>query len=801
MNLLDRFELFDEENVVLLLQKHLPHLSVVKDSSYVHVSQDKKQKIFYFEVEKKDGSLFSLQEQKFLKSSLEEKLRNSVQKLSPTIFMQRNEEEIYKNILILSQEIQSTQDLPQATIVIDQQAGDEISFLVTMVYLSPSPLFSLADQFRDCFFTTERLHTVKYLEKRPIEAHIFRIQLPKDPTLLRSDGSIDFYSSRQKAVDCITAAIGEFRDYNGGILIKQQELLLCLKERFPEIARADPELIENFFYDLTPLEKQVFLPPKTLSTLFSLYLDNRNEKLIDDYFLKIVEREGHTFLIVLSNKFLKEVLADFFLKRLRKFEITFNHIDSLDRVCFQAVLESPWNEAEPLVRELEGLLIEWKLKVKDQQVLRIGFEYSLFSLDPRIGGELVSNVLLGLLFEGLTRRGKNGKVENGVAEKIEVSSDLTQYIFKLRSSSWNDQSPLTAYDFEYAWKKILSPDFATPFTYLFHMIKNAKEAKEGKLPLDQIGISVLDERTLKVELKHPCHYFLELTCHVLYSPVHRLIDRQYPQWPYQVQDDYPCNGPFQLQINHQGQCYKLVKNPNYWDSENTSLDEITFHSMNARQAFDAFNQNKIDWLGYPLGSWQPYFIPGEDDAIITYEYGQVCWQVFNASHGYFKNLKLRQAIAFAIEKSAMTAGAQLPLTPAYSPLLPQHSHFPKTQFHQYHPEKARKLWQEGLQELGLCAEEFPVIDLIYHHKGVREHIAHSLKRQLKEALGLECELRPLAWNVLFDKFIKGNFQMGIIQWQSWIDDPIYTLNAFRFGNADINFVKWEQARYQDLLEK
>jgi oligopeptide transport system substrate-binding protein len=801
-NVFDRYELFDEENVLLILQKYLPHLSLVKESSYSHTSQNKELKIFYFEIEKKDGSIFSLQDRLFLKNSLEQKIKNGIQKLSPTIFMQRNEEEIYKNILILSQEIQSVEDLPQATIVLDQQASDEIVFLVTLLYVSPSSNFSLEARFGSCTFASERLLTVKYLKKHPIEAHIFRIHLTKEASLLRSDSSIDFYSSRQKAVALISAAIGEFRDYNGGILIKQQELLHYLKESFPEIAEHDSELIETFFYALTPLEKQVLLPPKILFAMFSLYLHHKDEKLTESCSLKVLEEEGRTFFVVRgSNSSLKEILDDFLqMESVRKFDIAFNHIESIEGIFFQCVLDASLNEVEPLVRILEGLLIEWQLNIKNRQILRIGFEYSPVSLDPRIGGDSVSNVLSGLLFEGLTRRSVNGNVENGIAEKIEISSDFTQYIFKLRPSCWNDKSPLTAYDFEYAWKKILSPDFATSFAYFFHMIKNAKEAKEGKISPDQIGIVVLDEKTLKVDLAHPCHYFLELTCHVLYSPVHRLIDQQHPQWTYQEGENYPCNGPFQLKINHPGQGYKLIKNHHYWDVENTNLDEIIFNRMGSQQAFEAFSQGEIDWLGYPLGR-QPCFIPGETDAMLSCEHEQVCWNVFNTAHGLFQNLKLRQAVAFAIEQSVMGVGSYLPLTPAYSPLLPRHSHNPQARFPQHNIEMARKLWQEGLQELGLEGNDLSSISVIFHHKGILEHIALCLKHQLKETLGIECELKPLAWAVLFDKITKGDFQIGIVQWSSEVDDPIYTLNAFRFGNAEINFPKWEHADYQKLLEE
>ena len=115
--------------------------------------------------------------------------------------------------------------------------------------------------FAQLNYTSQKVIVARHLDNHPIEAHIFTLRLARDPSLLRSDGSLDFYSARQKITALIFSAIGEFRDYNGGIIIKQQELLQRLKEKFPEITAQDPELLETFFYALTPLEKQAVPKP------------------------------------------------------------------------------------------------------------------------------------------------------------------------------------------------------------------------------------------------------------------------------------------------------------------------------------------------------------------------------------------------------------------------------------------------------------------------------------------------------------------------------------------------------------
>ncbi len=72
-NTLDRYEIFDEHNLILVLQKHFPDLRLVKESSYHHMCQDNNLKFFYFEIEKKNGKPITLKEKKFLNNNIEEK--------------------------------------------------------------------------------------------------------------------------------------------------------------------------------------------------------------------------------------------------------------------------------------------------------------------------------------------------------------------------------------------------------------------------------------------------------------------------------------------------------------------------------------------------------------------------------------------------------------------------------------------------------------------------------------------------------------------------------------------------------
>ncbi len=800
-NMMDRCELFDEENILVSLQKHFPNLQFVKESYYSHTSQNENIRICYFEIEKKDGIPFTHAERRFITDNFKEKVKNSIQKLIPSMFIKLNQEEVYKNILILSQEITSINDLPQVNITLDQHSGKEIVFHVTLVQISPLHRFSFKERIVGCPVILDRIIPVRHLEGHQVEASLFRLLLPYESSLIRSDGSLDFYAARQKVSQILLGAIGEFRDYNGGLLIKQQELLFSFKQNLSLEATRDPELIETFFHALVPLEKQALLDPAILSTLFTHFLKHRAEKITNGFSFKIYRDALRIFILVRCND---QSITEVILSVVRNYLLAtkdwaYNILETPEEISFNCALLHPTsNQTELFVIALEKALQEWCKKRQSHQALRIALGHSMFSLDPRIGGENVSSEVLKCLFEGLTRVSHDGQIENAAAESIKISPDLKQYIFKLRPSFWNDGSLVSAHDFAYSWKRILSPDFKTNFAAYFYPIKNAKEAKEGKVSSDQIGIRVIDDRTLQVDLVRPTPYFLQMASLPIFSPIHRLVDQERPQWPYQAGIHYPCNGPFQLKINQPNQAYQLIKNPLYWDAMHTQLDQITLTSMDSFQAMQAFMKNEIDWVGDPFGAWQQFSIP-EEGQIVYSPSNSIAMLMFNTSVVPFNNAKFRRALSLTIDRSELVKDFLRSSTPALSVLFPHHCERVHKVFPDYDKEEANKLLIESLNELGLSKKDI-VVQIAFAHTGSYKSSAHLIKRQFELHLGIECQLMSFSWNSLFPKLAEGQFQMSLLGWTTPINDPIGMLNLFKFAKEGVNSSLWEDADFQHLLD-
>ncbi|NRA90646.1 MAG: peptide ABC transporter substrate-binding protein, partial [Simkaniaceae bacterium] len=387
------------------------------------------------------------------------------------------------------------------------------------------------------------------------------------------------------------------------------------------------------------------------------------------------------------------------------------------------------------------------------------------------------------------------------AESYEVTDDKKTYTFKLCESYWSNGAPVVAYDFEYAWKKVLSPGFASPFAYVFYPIKNGKKAKEGKISIDEVGIESVEERTLKVELENPAPYFIELTANTLYSPVNHEVDQKHPNWSKQKNESFVCNGPFTQIEPGQGYFYNFIKNETYVNEKNVKFNQILTIRIETKHAIEMFNKNQIHCMGsnllLPLTQDRMNL---EDVNITQYLSPKTFWQCFNVNHFPFNNRKIRRAFSHAISRKEVIANHPSQRVPAQTPLPYQLTLCNDSNFLiDENQEKAKELFTEALEEINVKIEDFPVIYISVVKQ--EKDSAETLKNQFEKVLGIKCEVESSEWNRHFDKLTSRRYQIGLIHWTSWVNDPIYTLQSFKHGKEKVNFTGWENKDFQKLLDQ
>jgi oligopeptide transport system substrate-binding protein len=211
----------------------------------------------------------------------------------------------------------------------------------------------------------------------------------------------------------------------------------------------------------------------------------------------------------------------------------------------------------------------------------------------------------------------------------------------------------------------------------------------------------------------------------------------------------------------------------------------------------------VDWLGNPFGIWNPSYLDKDmkdnDSKVIQFPDCRVCWCSLNTSSFPFNNHKLRRAFAYAIKRSQLELNIGDPINSAYSILPPHHRENSSAVFPEYDRELALQHLYEALHELGVDRKYFR-IDLICNESGIQKSTALALKQQFKEILDVECNIRHLPWSKQFKQMAEGHYEMGLVYWTSWIDDPIYTLGYFKSAKQDVNFCKWEHPEFQHLLD-
>ena len=163
------------------------------------------------------------------------------------------------------------------------------------------------------------------------------------------------------------------------------------------------------------------------------------------------------------------------------------------------------------------------------KILYLGNGTEPKDLDPHtVTGVPESKILMALL-EGLVIRHPEGQDPlPGMAKSWEISPDGKEYNFYLRDAVWSNGDPVTSYDFVYAWKRMLLPSLGSKYPDMLYDVVNAEEFNKGLIEdFNLVGVKAIDSKTLKVNLRNPAPYFIELLAHYL-----SLIHISEPTRPY-----------------------------------------------------------------------------------------------------------------------------------------------------------------------------------------------------------------------------------------------------------------------------
>lgn len=289
----------------------------------------------------------------------------------------------------------------------------------------------------------------------------------------------------------------------------------------------------------------------------------------------------------------------------------------------------------------------------DRRILDIGNQAEPLSLDPHKASGQWENRIIGEMFIGLTTEDIDAKPVPGMAERWEVSEDGLVWTFYLRTAQWSDGMPCTAYDFEYAFRRILSPETIAEYAQVTYAIKNAQKAKEGAVPVEQIGVRAVDERTLEMTLEHPAPYLPGLLKHYTHFPVPKHVVEKYgDDWikPQNVQ----VNGPFKLEKWWSNYVVHLVKNPRFFDARNVSFNELYFYpTANDDAAVRRVMRRELGWSTNFSGKKQALYEKELPGFVQVSPFMLLQYFSLNNTKPPFNDVRVRKAMSLAIDRKFM----------------------------------------------------------------------------------------------------------------------------------------------------
>ncbi|WP_059359303.1 hypothetical protein [Parachlamydia acanthamoebae] len=321
INFLQDKEVLDEMHLIKGIQNYIPQAQAVENSFFCNRRGTFSICTFYIEIEKKDNSPITTQEIQLLRKKLFTEVEEQIEQVMHPVFMPRNEEEMMRNMLILSNQIKYIRDIPQVIITFDEQTHLHLFFTIILVRVLKPKDMSIMEMFKNRSTFLEYIHDGCKLvgtlrKKHEKEATIFRVKVSKDQ-FLRRDHSINLYEARQAVVSEISRIVGEIRDFNGGMISKQNELLLELKNLLSSTRNYNEILLENFFYSLKPVIMRTFLEVEALKSLFLLLVEAIEERFFNEevYTLKIQSESDFALAMVAAEDWaLEEELQRVFKK-------------------------------------------------------------------------------------------------------------------------------------------------------------------------------------------------------------------------------------------------------------------------------------------------------------------------------------------------------------------------------------------------------------------------------------------------------------------------------------------------------
>ena len=418
------------------------------------------------------------------------------------------------------------------------------------------------------------------------------------------------------------------------------------------------------------------------------------------------------------------------------------------------------------------------------------------NLIAMIAGDSASSAIAGNIFNSLLKYDENLNYAPDLAESWEISNNQKTITFKLKKGlQWSDGKPLTSADVLFTWRLITDPNTRTPYSSDYQLVKNA---------------STPDPLTFKVTYESSYAPALDTWTSLHILPKHILKDED-------INNTFFSRKPigssyYELDEWISGQQVTLKAN-NKSISGAPSINKLISRIIpDTSSQFLELTADNIDVMNINPIQYQRVFPARKDlqQKIALYkELGNgYTYLGFNLKKAPFNDIRVRQALNYAIDKDEVIKGVLLGLGEAISsPYKPgTRWNNPRLSPYPYSPSKALKLLADAgyVQDKNgsLIKNGIPLkFEIITNQNKQREMTAVLIQRRLQE-IGVKVSIRVIEWASFVNRFIKtGDFDVVVLGWSLSLDPDQYNIwHSSQQGPGQFNFLGYSNKNVDKLLE-
>jgi oligopeptide transport system substrate-binding protein len=446
-----------------------------------------------------------------------------------------------------------------------------------------------------------------------------------------------------------------------------------------------------------------------------------------------------------------------------------------------------------------------------QRCLEYGIASEPTALDPQLTQSIYEAAIDRELFNGLYTDDAAGNPTLGAADKVTTSPDGLVWTFHLKPATWSDGVPVTASDFVYAYRRILDPKTASPYTYLVYLLKNGEAITDGKAQPNTLGAVALDPQTLQLTLEHPAPVLPQILKHQSYFPVpEHAIERWGDKWTEPAH--FASNGPYVVQSWKLGEQVRLAKNPRYPDAAGLCFDRVDFVptpdpvtgerrvlrgelDVNAGIQSNRVSRLRADPTAAPFVRSHPYLT--------------TTYVIFNTRDVVpLQDRRVRTAIGMAIDRQFIAdklgRAGQVPTT-SFVPrgiagYLPPDGPHPQPVWAGWSLDRRKAAARELMRRAGYGPDRPLKLEIKMFNSASTVPFAEAIQADLQD-IDVDTTFRLEDGAVIFTSFNIRDFQLGLVGWVADYDDPMTFLGLMKSDTGAQNYGDYDNPAYDALLNK